>query len=109
MTTNDLVKINKSYFILAASTAAKTAIFVAFPYLNVPPVNFLINKAIDWLISKIADALDLLLFFEYIDFRVDQQGKEYVDAAHLAMKVPTEENIRKADEAFKSFAHFNSI
>lgn len=103
MQTSDLVKINKDVFIKAASVSAKTAIFVALPYLNVPPFNFIINKAVDWIIGKVADSLELLAFFAYIDFRVDQQGKDYVLAAHEAELLQTEEARRKADEAFKRF------
>jgi hypothetical protein len=108
MTTNEIVKINKNYFIITASTAAYTAVFVAFPYLNIPPLNFLIKKAIGWLIAQIADALELASFFIYIDFRASTQGKDYMAAAHLANNQPTEANLKDADAKFKLFAHLNS-
>ena len=103
MQTSDLVKINKDVFIKAASVSAKTAIFAALPYLNVPPINFIINKAVDWIVGTIANSLETLAFFTYIDFRVSQQGKDYVLAAHAADTLQTEESRRKADEAFKRF------
>ena len=108
MTTEELVRINKDYFIKASSLAMKVAIFEAFPYLNVPPLNYLINQAIGWLVNKLAATLELAAFFTYIDFRVDKQGKDYVLAAHEADRVPTEEMKRKADEAFKRFAKFTN-
>lgn len=109
MTTDDLVRINKDYFVKTASMASKTAVFAAFPYLNVPPFNFIISKALAWIINKTADEAELGLFFMYTDLRVDKQGEEYVLAAHAAMLVPTEENLRIADEKFKAFIHFNSL
>ncbi len=107
MKSDDLVKINKDFFIKSATAAGKTAVFTAFPYLSMPPFSLLIDQGISWLVSKIADGLELSAFFLYIDFRVDKQGKEYVEAAHEADKLQTEEARRKADEAFKRFARFN--
>lgn len=48
------------------------------------------------------------MFFIYTDLRVDQQGRDYVEASQAANKSPTEENLRKADEAFKIFVSFKS-
>ena len=104
MTTDELVRINKNYFVITANTAAKNAVFVAFPYLNVPPLNFLVSQAISWIVNKIADGMELGAFFIYVDFRVDAQGKEYVQATHDAEKLKTEESRIKADLAFKRFA-----
>lgn len=109
MTTDELVKISKNYFIKVASTAAKTAVFTYVPFLKLPFFSTITNKAIDWLIGKVADTLELGAFFIYVDFRVDAQGKDYVLAAHEAEKLQTEEARKKADEAFKKFAHFNSL
>lgn len=107
MTTDELVKINKDYFIKTSSVVAKATILGAFPYLDFPPINLLINQAIGWLMGKIADGLELSAFFIYVDFRVDAQGKDYVQAAHEADRLQTEEARIKADEAFKRFAKFN--
>lgn len=108
MTTEELVRINKDYFIRAAGVVAKTTIFAAFPYSNVAPINLIINQALSWLIGKIADSLELAAFFSYVDMRVDQQGKDYVDAAHAANTNDNEDLRRIADEKFKAFVHFNS-
>jgi len=109
MTTDDLVKINKDYFTKLSQAAAKTAVFTAIPYLNIPPINFIISKLIDWIVSKIADGLEIATFFIYVDLRVNTQGRDYVLAANEAEKLQTEESRKKADEAFKKFAHFNSL
>ena len=107
MTTSELVKINKDFFIRSANLASKTAIFTAFPYLNIPPLNYLINQAIEWLVGKIADGLELSVFFIYVDFRVDEQGNSYTKASQEAYKNPTEENKKRADEAFDNFFKLN--
>ena len=109
MTTDEIVRINKDYFIKTATVAARAAILVAFPYLNIPPFNLLINQGISWMVKKIADGLELSAFFIYIDFRVDAQGKDYVLAAHNANNNPTEENMRIADAKFKAFVSFKSL
>jgi hypothetical protein len=109
MTTAELVRINKDYFVKTATVAAKTAIFVAFPYLKIPPLNLLIDQGISWMVKKIADGLELSAFFIFVDFRVDAQGKDYVLASHNANNNPTEENMRIADEKFKIFASFKSL
>lgn len=108
MTTDELVKINKDYFIKVTTTAAKTALVGAFPFLVTPPFPFLLDKALNWIITKVADALELGSYFIYIDYRVDAQGKAYVEAAHEAEKNPTTENIQKANDAFKKFIKFTS-
>lgn len=108
MTTDELVKINKNYFKKSSLIAAKTAVYGAFPYLNVLPISLIINQAIDWLVEKIADGLELSAFFVFIDMRVDAQGKVYVKAAHEAELLQTEEARKKADEAFKLFINFKS-
>lgn len=88
--------------------AASVAIFTAFPFLNTPPFNYLTNKAISWLMSQIADKLELISFYEYIDLRVDAQGKDYVQAAHDANIQQTEESLKKADDAFRAFVKFTN-
>ncbi len=108
MTTEELVKINRDFFTKAAGIAAKTAIFMAIPYLDVPPVNFLINRVVDWIVNQIADGLELSAFFIYIDLRVSKQGKEYVIASYNANKFQTEELRKIADEKFKAFVKFSS-
>lgn len=108
MTTEDLVKINKDYFIKVSVITAKGAIFAAFPYLRVVPLSYLIDQGIGWMVTKIADGLELSAFFVYIDFRADKQGCEYVYAAHEADNLKTEESRKKADEVFKRFARFTN-
>jgi len=107
MTTDELVRINKGYFIKVITVAAKTAIVGAFPFLATPPFPLILDKALNWLITKVADILEVGSYFIYIDYRVDEQGRAYVQAAHEADKLQTEEARIKADEAFKKFARFN--
>lgn len=109
MTTEDLVKVSKNYFLKVFTTAAKTAVFTYVPFLRLPFFKTVTDKAIDWLFEKTADGAETAAFFIYVDFRVDAQGKTYVLAAHEANTLQTEEARKKADEAFKKFVHFNSL
>ena len=106
MTTKELVQLNRDIFIKTSSMTAKTAIFTAFPYLNIPPLNFLINQALDWIILKIADGLELSAYFIYTDIRVEKEGRDYIDALKNANTLQTEESQRLADEAFKRLISF---
>jgi hypothetical protein len=112
LTTDDLVKVNKTYFVKASTTALSGAVFTAFPYLNVPPFNFLIKKAIDWIVFQIADAIELASFFGYIDMRTTAEGKDYVDAVHNIQNAKTPEEKEQldkiADEKFKALINFKS-
>lgn len=108
MTSNDLAKISKDYFLKSSITAASAVVLASFPFLNVPPINLIVNKAISWLMNQVADKLELLSFFLYIDLRTDQEGMDYVKAAHEANILQTEEAMAKADAAFKRFAKFTN-
>ena len=108
MLSSDLAKISKDYFIKSSLGVAEAALFSAFPYLNVPPFNFLIIKGLTWLIQKIADGLELLAFFTFVDLRTSEEGNAYVKAAHAANTLQTEESRRLADEAFKRLVSFTS-
>ena len=107
MRAEELIEVNKTYFVKASEIAVKTAIFGAFPYLNRVPFNFLISKAVDWIIIQVANNLAMQAFFIYVDFRVNKDGKNYVQAAHIANTLQTEESRKAADEAFKRFARFS--
>ena len=114
MNIGDLVKINKDVFIKIASTASKGAVLSAFPYL-LGPFAYLINKSLDWIVLKIADGLELASFFVYIDFRVDAQGKAYVESVKKCQEIEKtgtpyqiEEARRIADEKFKIFVKFTT-
>jgi hypothetical protein len=109
MNTQDLVKVNKDYFVVVAQTALKTAVYTALPYLNVPPINVLLNKLINWLISKVADGLELAMFFIYVDLRISLEGADYVTAAQKANKTQLPEDIKVANEKFKIFIKFVPI
>jgi len=108
MLSTDLAKISKDYFIKSSLGVAQAALFSAFPYLNIPPFNFLIAQGLKWLIVKVADGLELISFFIYVDLRTTEEGAAYVKAAHLAESLQTEEARRAADEAFKRLVSFTS-
>jgi hypothetical protein len=109
MTTDELVRINKEYFVKASESAVKIAFFGAFPYLNVPPFNLIIDQGLNWIVRKIADGLELSAFFTFVDLRVSEQGREYVAATIQANKTQSVEDIRIADEKFKSLVKFNYL
>ena len=104
MTINELVKINKDVFVKTTGTLLKTEFLLAFPYLKF--LSPAINKIIDIIVSFIASKLELLSYFIYIDYRVDQEGKDFVLAAQKANIDQTEESRKLADEKFHAFIKF---
>jgi hypothetical protein len=109
MTSVDLIRINKDFFIKAASISAKTAVFAALPYLSTPPFGMIIGKFIDWIIGKIADSLELAAYFEYVDLRTVKQGDDYVSAAHKANQTNSPGDIQIANDKFKLLVKLGSI
>lgn len=113
MTTEELVKINKDYFKSVASMGLKTALLVYLPFLAQPPFPYVLDLFLDWLIAKIADALEQAAFFVYTDFRTSAQGKVYVEAKLKGFKAEMSgklDEIKEANEeikaAFRNFAKF---
>lgn len=64
--------------------------------------------AINWIITKTADEAAIGAYFIYTDFRVDAQGKDFVDASVIASQLNTEEARKLADEKFKLFFNIAS-
>lgn len=115
MTSEELAKINKDYFAKVTSMAAKTVMFSNFPFLNIQPLNFITSQLIDMFVKYLADALELVSFYAYIDLRVDKQGKDYVNAKKKGLEIeltgtPEEKKIaeQKIIDTFKLFAKFTS-
>ena len=109
MNTNDLVRINKDYFIKASKSAIKFAFFAAFPYLNILPFSLIIEQGLNWIVCKIADGLELSAFFTYVDLRVSKQGSEYVLASMQADRTKSIKDIEDADDKFRALVKFNSL
>ena len=115
MNTEQLVKIGKDYFKEIAIQGAKIALVSYLPFMAVPPMIQIMDMFLSWLIGKIADHLENAAFFSYVDFRVSQEGKKYVQAKIDGMKAEISGNLeeikRTQDEikaAFRVFARFNN-
>lgn len=115
MTTEELVKISKDYFVTVAVDGLKAAAVTALPFLASPVPMYFLDAFLDWLIAKIADIMEQKAFFAYTDFRVSKQGKEYVEAklkGYAAELKGVKEEIESAQEnikkAFRNFAPFNT-
>jgi len=52
-------------------------IIAKFPVLNSTPLKFVLNKLIEAIISLAVDQTELAAFFQYVDFRVDKQGRDF--------------------------------
>jgi|ERR1017187_9182893 hypothetical protein len=108
MTSDDLVKINKDYFVKVGESAAEVAVFSSFPFLSVQPFKFVTDQAINWVVTKIADGLELTAFFLYVDLRTSTEGLNYVQAAHKANQTQSEDDRKAADALFTVLVSFKS-
>lgn len=80
MTLDELVQINKDYFIKMNTAAYKAVVFSYFPPLAIPPFSLVVEMIVKKLVTKAADKLDNGVYFEVTDLRLDSQGKIYVEA-----------------------------
>lgn len=111
MTLDDLVQINKDAFIKVGDTALLGVILPAIPFLGTPAILPLTTKAVNWIITKLADTAEMGVFFVFTDMRVSTQGSTYITSVQAAeaetdpVKKAALEEV--ANENFKSLVKFN--
>lgn len=105
MTNEQAVQLAKSQFIRLSDGAIKTAILSSpFAWLETPPLNLITNKAIDWIINKIADNAEIGIFFLYINFNTTKEGADFMKAAlanDIAQKTGSLDEKIKAENNLK--------
>lgn len=83
MTNEEAVYLAKDQFIKASEAALKTALLASpLSFLETPPLNILTNKVIHWATTALAKDIELAVFFAYINFNVNQQGHDYIQAVY---------------------------
>lgn len=115
MKTEDLVRVSKDYFQTVAVAGLKTAAIASFPFLAAAPFPYLMDQFLNWLVGKIADILEQAAFFQYTDFRVSKQGKEFVEAKINGYKAELNGSIEelkaakeRIKEALRNFGPFTA-
>lgn len=83
MTNEEAVSLAKSKFSSVAETAINAAILASpLSILETPPFSILTHEAVHWAITAIANDAELAVFFEYINFNVNQEGHDFIQAVY---------------------------
>lgn len=109
----------ESTFEVGASNFLKSELLTLPPPLNLifafPPVKFLTDKIIEFLIGKLGKWIEMRAFFMNTAARKASQSSDYLNAVHYKLNLPptaTEEEYEKAEQnemvAFSRFIRFTN-
>ena len=83
MTNTEAVALAKDHFVTAAEGAINAALAASpMAILEAPPWNIITHEVVKWAIEHIADSAETAIFFQYINFNVNQQGHDFIQAVY---------------------------
>ena len=83
MTNEEAVALAKDQFVKVSEAALKAAILSSpMAFLESPPLKILTDKIIHWAAMSLAKDIELAVFFTYINFNVNQQGHDFLQAVY---------------------------
>lgn len=110
-THQDYVNAVKKSAVAVGKKALVTALTKKLPYLFVPFLNPITTVLIEKLVTILVEDTEFEIFFEYIDLRVDGQGRSFSEAAihnYNVQQTGTPEEKLAAEKAliekFRAFA-----
>ena len=113
MTRDEYVASIKSSFVTLGTKAAMGYLVTQMPFIAEPIMYKLVETLVYEMMTKVVNGGELAIFFQYTDFRVNQQGNAFVQAAlknHQAQLSGTEEEKQRAEtELIDRFAEFASL
>ena len=80
----------KSAALSAGKKAVMSYIVTAVPFFALPIINPILGLVVNWVLTIAIDETEMGLFFMYIDFRTNLQGKEFEAAALENFRAQTE-------------------
>lgn len=98
---SEYVEIVKSLGKDALKKALLSGAVKQLPFLALGPANILAVKFAEWLASLAAEEAEMRIFFEYVDFRTNEQAKDFEAAMiknHTIQQIGTDEE-KKISEA----------
>lgn len=115
MTNEEAVSIAKSEFVKIGKGVLYNALSFYVPFFKIPPFSTLAKMLIEKALTILANDTETGIFFLYINFHVDRQGRAFMEAAVLnnrAQKEGTNEEKKLAEEnlkdAFRALIRFGS-
>lgn len=113
MTRDDYVASIKSAFITVGSKAVEGILIGYFPFLASPFLSPVLNWIVEKVMTDLADGGELAAFFVYIDFRVNEQGRAFSEAAaknQEALKNGTDaEKLKAKADLMVAFANLANL
>ena len=83
MTNEEAVALAKTQFITITERALESALLASpAAIIEAPPWNLVTNEIVDWVANHLANATELEVFFSYINFNVNQQGHDFIQAVY---------------------------
>lgn len=104
MTNEEAVAIVKNQFVSIGKGVLTSALVSWAPIFKVPPLSTISNIIIEKMLTKLATNAETGAFFLYTNFRVDAQGRAFMDAAvenHKVQMLGTPEEKKRAEENLK--------
>lgn len=115
MTNEEAVSIAKSEFIKIGKGVLFNALSTYIPFFKIPPFSTIANMVIEKALNILANDTETGIFFLYINFHVDAQGRAFMEAAIANTKVQkegTDAQKKQAEEnlknAFRALIRFSS-
>jgi hypothetical protein len=81
ITTDQYIGAMRWAFISLGSQSLTAAIIAAVPFLGVPPLKQLVGAIVSSCLEMLVKFPEMMIFFKYVDFRVNAQGKALFEAA----------------------------
>jgi hypothetical protein len=102
MTNEEAVALAKDKFTTAAEAAINAALLASpLAIIEAPPWSLLTHEAVHWIAQTLAKDAELAVFFAYINFNVNQQGHDFIQAVlqnKLAQQTGTEDEKKIAQK-----------
>lgn len=107
------VKKAQATFVVWASNIALTLIFTHAPFLNWPPLNWIIKQIVNWFINKESKTAEKIAFFANSKVRALDQAKDFESKSDKVEGLPddvSDEDWEKAElekmAAFSDLMHY---
>lgn len=97
---SEYVEVVKTLMITSLKNSLISIVIDALPFLATGPLNAVLIKLATVIAEKMADKIEMAVFFQYVDFRTDQQAQDFELAMvynHHIQQSGTEEEKKDAE------------
>lgn len=112
----DYINAVKSSFISLSKKTIMASIGSGIPFLVVPPLSYITERLVEWMLTKAVNGAETGIFFVYVDFRVASQNKDFMEAAYRNYQAQQNGTQKEKEDAekdlikkFDTFVKLNRI